>query len=109
MQDDASKRVLPTEQASTDAGQDVLVPWVLSSTPSTGEKEGADRVLNRYYHMFAQGELANLVRQAAQEMGLEVGRREDFEAGATGLEIVRDDWERSNYYVELHRWTNETV
>ncbi|KAI0331131.1 S-adenosyl-L-methionine-dependent methyltransferase [Cubamyces sp. BRFM 1775] len=59
------------------------------------------KVFDRYYHMFAKGELNELVTEAALEMGLQVG--EPGQAGE-GVQIVQDGWERSNYYVELRRW-----
>lgn len=60
-------------------------------------------VFKRYYHMFAKGELTGLVQDAASELGLVMGRESQGEA-REGLEIVKDGWERSNYYVELRRW-----
>lgn len=104
-QDDASKRVIPQDALSSTAGRDVLVPWVLSAG-ATGAPASSDKVLNRYYHMFARGELSAMVLDAAGQMGLEVGKPEEFESGKMGLEVVKDDWERSNYYVELRRWSN---
>jgi len=62
-------------------------------------------VFNRYYHMFAKGELVGLVDEAAQDLGLHIGHKVD---GNRGVEIVQDGWERSNYYVELRLWNSET-
>ncbi|KAL1680915.1 S-adenosyl-L-methionine-dependent methyltransferase [Schizophyllum commune] len=104
-QDELSKRYIPTETA-VDAGVDVFVPWVLSAkmkTPSDAPK-GESRVYNRYYHMFARGELRRLVELAAAEMGLVVGVAGEASTGRRGLEIAQDGWERSNYYVELRLW-----
>ncbi|KAF4614753.1 hypothetical protein D9613_003253 [Agrocybe pediades] len=111
-QDELSKRKVISEEEQPSAnGKDVVVPWVLSkemqssSSPST-QKDDQPRVYNRYYHMFAKGELAGLVLEAAQELGLQVGAKPN-EIGVgnlQGLEIVQDGWERSNYYVELRRW-----
>jgi len=63
--------------------------------------------------MFAEGELAELVRNAANDLRLHIG---PFVEGMVdngggieirrGLEIVQDGWEKSNYYVELRRWEN---
>lgn len=133
-QDELSKRNVPNELPLEEAlnegrriGQDVFVPWMLSTPkpqnqtnglstaatipPQNTDKEvSAPQVFNRYYHMFAKGELAELVQNAAGDLGLSVG------AGPTetqrtmtrmkGVEIVRDGWERSNYYVELRCWQN---
>ena len=61
------------------------------------------RAFNRYYHMFSSGELTSLVHDAAEELGLFVGA--EASGGPTsGLEIVQDGLERSNYYVELKLW-----
>jgi tRNA (uracil-5-)-methyltransferase TRM9 len=111
-QDELSKRSIPADET----GQDVFIPWVLSQQPTGKESRtranGANPkiaagqlVFNRYYHMFAHGELAELVRKAAGELGLHVGSRDDSpEQNIRGLEIVQDGWERSNYFVELRRW-----
>ena len=61
----------------------------------------APKVFDRYYHMFAKGELNELVTEAAVEMGLHVG---EPRLTGEGVHIVQDGWERSNYYVELRRW-----
>ncbi|KZT09467.1 S-adenosyl-L-methionine-dependent methyltransferase [Laetiporus sulphureus 93-53] len=143
-QDELSKRNIPTEGSiSRDIsrkGQDVFVPWVLSSQPQAKtaaelrgkRKEGISsispspalaqasknsqqmpdtfKIFNRYYHMFAQGELSELVREAAKDLGLVIGCPSDEtdvcdgENVRRGVEIVQDGWERSNYYVELRCW-----
>ncbi|KAL1735193.1 S-adenosyl-L-methionine-dependent methyltransferase [Schizophyllum commune] len=103
-QDELSKRHIPTEQTAN-AGVDVFVPWVLSKANSPSDAPtGESRVYNRYYHMFAQGELRRLVELAAAEMGLEIGLADESSRGRRGLEIAQDGWERSNYYVELRLW-----
>ena len=59
--------------------------------------------------MFAKDELRGLVQLAAQEIGLEVDSPSLNEAemamATEGVEIVANGWERSNYYIELRRWT----
>jgi len=74
-----------------------VVPTLMAETP----------VYNRYYHMFANGELKELTVQAAEELGLAVGPR-DTTSGerCKGIEIVQEGWERSNYYVELRCWVS---
>ncbi|KAI0362187.1 S-adenosyl-L-methionine-dependent methyltransferase [Trametes cingulata] len=124
----------PEARCSTGKGQDVFVPWVLAqpaepkskarrkgktdsqtAQEETGTREGtppaAPKVYDRYYHMFAKGELNELVIEAAEELGLQVGEPgagdgppRSGEAVVYGLQIVQDGWERSNYYVELRRW-----
>jgi len=69
------------------------------------ELQGQPQVYQRYYHLFAKGELVTLVREACDALGLVVGPP-DFRSGVPcGVEILQDGWERSNYYVELRRWT----
>ena len=105
-QDELSKRKVTEDDKVDDSGngKDVMVPWVLSKALG-GERQGDQEVFNRYYHMFAKGELAALVIDAAQIMGLVV-EPPATEKGRQGVEIVQDDWERSNYYVELRRWSS---
>lgn len=125
-QDELSKRNVPDQRTSDEdskAGRDVFVPWVLS-TPNTKPKarklagagsspvtdqevHSPPQVFNRYYHMFAKGELTELVHDAATDLGLYVGPSDGRQLSQTGVEIVQDGWERSNYYVELRCWTNE--
>ena len=105
----------------------MFVPWVLSNQtqpkerkakgkhrPEEPEKHADDstraqtqdetqQTFNRFYHMFARGELTTLVREAAEDMSLKIGCRDEGCVGS-GIEIVQDGWERSNYYVELRRW-----
>ncbi|KAI0721026.1 S-adenosyl-L-methionine-dependent methyltransferase [Cerioporus squamosus] len=119
--------------SQTGRGQDVFVPWVLAQsveskpktrrkgksfgqtglpeTPETGldAQDAPPKVFNRYYHMFAKGELNELVADAAKELGLTLGDASGADVAVTGdkergVQIVQDGWERSNYYVELRRW-----
>lgn len=134
-QDELSKRRIPADGqencvAESRMGQDVFVPWVLSR--QTLEKPGPDRtfktcanlrtsdlispeqpkspdVVNRYYHLFSQGELVDLASSAATELGLEVGlpplsKVDSANVKTRGVTIVQHGWERSNYYVELQCW-----
>jgi len=126
-QDERSKRTIPVpDQVRTCAdakgeaspgGQDVFVPWVLSSDNARSKIPRTEQVQNvpkdapdairRYYHMFAQGELLELVQKAAQEMRLNVSPPPLNAAEAKsmeGMEVVASGWERSNYYIELRRW-----
>ncbi|TFK72198.1 hypothetical protein BDN72DRAFT_836590 [Pluteus cervinus] len=97
-QDPLSKRRLPESDVGS-AGLDVAVPWVLT---------GTEQVFNRYYHMFAKGELVGLVLEAAATLGLEIGSpSEGTTKSGRGVEIVQDGWERSNYYVELRCWRTQ--
>lgn len=96
-----------------DSGKDVIVPWVLSKEfGTTNDKKASQtrepQVLNRYYHMFAKGELRGLVDEAARDLELQVGSPISNRALplAQGVEIVQEGWERSNHYVELRCWEN---
>ena len=123
-QDEHSKRIIPVldevrtcadvDGEASPGGQDVFVPWVLSSDnarPKMPRTEQSQNVppdaIRRYYHMFSKDELRGLVQSAAQELGLKVGPPPSNEAkvkGTEGVEIVVSGWERSNYYIELRRW-----
>ncbi|KAL0580271.1 tRNA methyltransferase, has a role in tRNA modification [Marasmius crinis-equi] len=96
-QDELSKREIPNPESTS--GSDVFVPWVMAGKP-----EAEQHVLNRYYHMFAEGELIALVTEAAQQMGLHVGPRKEGNPETRGVEVVQSGWERSNHYVELRLW-----
>jgi tRNA (uracil-5-)-methyltransferase TRM9 len=110
-QDELSKRkVIEDEEPPPLTGKDVVVPWVLSKELGMQEKQPSDKdkepqIFNRYYHMFAKGELPGLVMEVAKELGLRVGPKpENGNENLKGIEIVQDGWERSNYYVELRLW-----
>ena len=128
-QDQFSKRSFPTDrqedalqEAKSRTGQDVFVPWVLpveklksdrttanpnEDPPVTSEfaEPAKPDIVNRYYHMFSQGELIDLVSGAATELGLKIGLP-SLEGGVktNGVTIVQNGWERSNYYVEVQCW-----
>lgn len=106
-QDELSKRIIPQEEFTDNrVGRDVIVPWVLSDALNTtnSSEDGKGQVYNRYYHMFARGELRGLVIEAATGLGLVMGVATGQPPSTQGVEIVQDSWERSNYYVELRCW-----
>jgi tRNA (uracil-5-)-methyltransferase TRM9 len=119
-QDELSKRRIPGDPRKCHVGQDVFVPWVLSkqrtdrnhskiTKPSSdlllAEPTEEPTVYHRYYHLFDEGELVALTRSAVEELGLNVlAFSEQNFIEKTGVEIVQEGWERSNYYVELRRW-----
>ncbi|TFK54955.1 S-adenosyl-L-methionine-dependent methyltransferase [Heliocybe sulcata] len=120
-QDNLSKRVIPVAQQAGEIqtvkqkdkpGVDVFVPWVLkepSSKPDTPAQatQASAKVFNRFYHMFAAGELEQLVTEAAEDMKLQVVSKQlrtTVAAGVSGVTAVQTGWERSNYYIELERW-----
>ena len=79
----------------------MFVPWV----HNTDAFQEHPKVYHRYYHMFAEGELRQLVGEAAKELGLELSER-GVEHKGKGLTVVQEGWERSNYYIELLSWQN---
>ncbi|THH18495.1 hypothetical protein EW146_g2505 [Bondarzewia mesenterica] len=143
-QDELSKRTIPIHQPEsaeperppTTKGQDVFVPWMLTTDkprdkakgrkgPKTSShvnaqtekvenattKEIEPKQFDRYYHMFAKGELLDLACQVARDMGLRIGPRpstktEGDKEKIVGVEIVQSGWERSNYYIEIRRWAS---
>ena len=111
-QDHLTKRIVPqSNSSSVGGGVDVFVPWVMTQNPSNHNNhqdqqlQGQPPVYQRYYHLFAKGELATLVREACDALGLVVGPPDPQSGVPGGVEILQDDWERSNHYVELRRWT----
>ena len=95
--------------------QDVLVPWVLQpphpapDSVRTDQKADADRVetkvYHRYYHLFIEGELRDLVCEAAREEDLVViegpiqpviGPLHD----QGWLRIREEGWEADNWWLE---------
>lgn len=59
--------------------------------------------------MFDAGELRALVCSAAEEIGIECRATSNISDDETHkrrryIDVVKDDWERSNYYVEFQLW-----
>jgi tRNA (uracil-5-)-methyltransferase TRM9 len=109
-QDDSSKRDVPSSLSSDSChGVDAFVPWVLNSSKlNSGSPHQPDRpVFNRFYHLFAVGELRQLACEAAESLGMIVGPPSPDELGQRGLEVVRDDYEKSNWFVELRLWATK--
>ncbi|KZT26268.1 S-adenosyl-L-methionine-dependent methyltransferase [Neolentinus lepideus HHB14362 ss-1] len=133
-QDSLSKRIIPGGQQTGETqvvtdkdkrGVDVFVPWVLKepssnrsniparhtshqgTSPLTIMHESSAKAFNRFYHMFAAGELEQLVIEAAEDMNIQLGPKStdsSINAGVSGIAVVQSGWERSNYYIELQRW-----
>jgi len=66
------------------------------------EQDAPPQVFNRYYHMFVEGELEELAKDAAVALGLQIGP--PSKEGGEGVEMIRSGWERSNWYIEMKRW-----
>lgn len=93
--------------------QDVLVPWVLTNQGVKGKgakqvesekdkgEEEEPKVYNRYYHLFVEGELQDLVETAATEDGFTVVKSEE-RGGVEGnwLRTVATGWEADNWWIE---------
>lgn len=97
------------------------MPWTLTSSSlkfsetNVPKNEQHDTYLpsggvyQRYYHMFDEGELRALVCSAAEEIGIECRATSNISDDETHkrrryIDVVKDDWERSNYYVEFQLW-----
>ncbi|MBW0482398.1 hypothetical protein O181_022113 [Austropuccinia psidii MF-1] len=85
--------------------QDVLVPWVLNNIRKNNETI-PQTTYNRYYHLFREGELMNLVKSAAQSLKLSFvsdppvlldsasDNRSDY------CLIKNHGWEADNWWIE---------
>ena len=64
-----------TSRRGWDAGQeqDVMVPWVIKARKAGGE---SDKIFNRYYHLYQEGELERDIQQAGGTV-LEAGYEKD--------------------------------
>lgn len=95
-----------------------ITPSSLTDLVDSPASETTRPVYNRYYHMFDPGELRAVVCAAAEDLGISIRARpgvdetteSPFSPESPGdgitryLDIVQDDWERSNFYVELRLW-----
>ena len=75
------------------------------SNHQSQQPQGQPPIYQRYYHLFAKGELVALVREACDALGFVVGPPDSRSGVPCGVEILQDGWERSNHYVEFRRWT----
>lgn len=100
--------------------QDVLVPWVLQSqksrqtasvtssltNPIVTEAGNPDepKVYHRYYHLFVEGELRDLIREAAGEEGYTFIPNEhpgkDIGEGEEWARSRGEGWEADNWWFE---------
>ena len=74
--------------------QDVLVPWKLQQA-----SHHVSAVHHRYYRLFREGELLQLVQDAASELGISIEQN-----GAPGPKLIvdRSIFERGNWLIECH-------
>jgi len=103
-QDETSKRSMP-DLHDPSGGVDAFVPWVLASSNTVSDS--TRQIFNRYYHFFAPGELYQLTCEAAKSLGLTIGPPSS--SGSLGMEIVRDGYEKSNWFIELKLWSMDPL
>ncbi|OAV98660.1 hypothetical protein PTTG_25612 [Puccinia triticina 1-1 BBBD Race 1] len=86
--------------------QDVLVPWALNNHSDDKSTEKA-KTYNRYYHLFREGELIELVKRAAESLELPFNQ---IDPNTPDLPpsyqkdcclIKRHGWEADNWWVEI--------
>lgn len=102
--------------------QDIMVPWVVKVVPKNrkgGEKgnqtddapaSNEGQVYHRYYHLFIDGELQDLVEAAAKQegynyLGLHMGGDDDRPIGSENgntkwLRLTGLGWEMDNWWVK---------
>lgn len=97
-----SRRKMGSLAGSEDKTQDFLVPWVLAPLRAKGEHvPDNQQVFHRYYHLFVEGELRQLVEGAARDAGFVLLREgEEGESGAKHLRVVAEGWEADNWWLE---------
>lgn len=83
--------------------QDVLVPWVY--TPAGQGTETAEKkVYHRYYHLFVEGELEDLVIEAAKEDGFEILDAQPLQSESSGtdkwMRITGVGYEADNWWIQ---------
>ncbi|CCM02396.1 uncharacterized protein FIBRA_04494 [Fibroporia radiculosa] len=95
-----SSRTRSNGSGSTYQEEEAVSPSPEDNTTGTSEKPA---VFNRYYHMFAQANELGLVIGSPHELRVESPDSKHIR-NMTGIDIVQDGWERSNYYVEIRCW-----
>ncbi|KAA1069846.1 tRNA methyltransferase, has a role in tRNA modification [Puccinia graminis f. sp. tritici] len=86
--------------------QDVLVPWVLNNNSDQKSTEKLT-TYNRYYHLFREGELIELVKCAAESLELSFTQLHSNLPQSTPPPqkdwclIKRHGWEADNWWVEV--------
>ncbi|KAI7951163.1 hypothetical protein MJO29_009837 [Puccinia striiformis f. sp. tritici] len=90
--------------------QDVLVPWVLNNNPG-GHSTEKIQTYNRYYHLFREGELIELVKSAAESLQLFFKQLNSNQTEPSPSDvrdwclIKRHGWEADNWWVEIELGT----
>jgi tRNA (uracil-5-)-methyltransferase TRM9 len=81
-----------------DSKQDVFVPWTRMPANQDQKANSDSPVFRRYYHLFRQGELENLVHEAASELDLV---QFDSSSAKRGYRVVDGGWEKGNWWIEI--------
>jgi tRNA (uracil-5-)-methyltransferase TRM9 len=116
----ATATSIPTEDHQQEVKdgrvQDVLVPWVLQAPAPAKNAQSANgdtsaeipkgepsQVLHRYYHLFIEGELRDLIISAGKELGyliLEESGGSEPGKSDKWLRIKGVGWEADNWWIE---------
>lgn len=88
--DAVTPSIRPTTTEEVENDQDVFVPWHTKSVDASSE----EKIYQRYYHLFKEGELQGLCTAAVEELGI---RREVDPTGERHARIV-EGYERGNWY-----------
>lgn len=98
----------PSSSSPLASLQDVLVPWTLNTTAeldSDPTRGPLTKTYNRYYHLFRQGELIQLVRSASERLQLtfqlDPSPPESHPKPRGWCSVKRHGWEADNWWVEL--------
>ncbi|KAG0141405.1 hypothetical protein CROQUDRAFT_9153, partial [Cronartium quercuum f. sp. fusiforme G11] len=80
--------------------QDVLVPWV-TNKQSKDSSSTESITYNRFYHLFHQGELIDLVHEAATSIGLINLEQGEIMNDKGSYKILKHGWEADNWWVDV--------
>lgn len=84
---------LPDVSTSSDnSSQDVFVPWKLQTHEKDETGDNPDQVFQRYYHLFQEGELLQLVKEARDEV-------RDLGSGGNLCIAESEEWEQGNWCI----------
>ncbi|WVR09279.1 hypothetical protein IAU60_006344 [Kwoniella sp. DSM 27419] len=103
-QGQGSKRKMGQMATGGDKVQDVLVPWVYSQPGSrqAGTPQ-SPQVFHRYYHLFVEGELKEMVLEAGALEGFAIlpdGTDEPAPTTGKWLRVRGVGWEADNWWLE---------
>ncbi|KAH9808670.1 hypothetical protein DFH28DRAFT_993878 [Melampsora americana] len=102
IKDQSQLQVEEKEDEKKGNRQDVFVPWV-TQDPSTSKPV----TFNRFYHLFKEGELNDLIHQAAEVIGLvhvpqtELQNMTSIQESQNSYRILNHGYEADNWWVEV--------